>query len=434
MNRAFLTQPDTRQGLRGALTRPVYGASATTPETGAPHLEATAPAPLAVSGGHYAWLNPVSASFLASSFTAGPRHLNLVLPEVTPGAVFAGVKTAIEVAAGLSDLSGLPVRLVLIRPDLVASHALVTKIRDELRRVAGLEVEIIMSQDLPGFDFGRSDLWIATHWWTAHALDIACRSGLVSRERVIYLIQDYEAGFTPWSTDSALAAMTYGAGFTPIVNSSPLADYLESQGSVRVDRDRVFSPSFDLNQLQNAALHREPSDHVRVFFYGRPARPRNLFNLGLSALQSLASELSDRHLPFEIVMAGENGPNVELGAATVTNLGVLSRSDYFAVLSRVDVGLSLQYSPHPSHPPFDIAISGALAVTNDFGGSRNGLHPNLRAVAPDPDALAGALVAASLDARNEGPGEFTPPREGGLGRAMEDALAATWATVASSLG
>ena len=41
--------------------------------------------------------------------------------------------------------------------------------------------------------------------------------------------------------------------------------------------------------------------------------------------------------------------------------------EYAALIRRVDVGLSLMSSPHPSYPPLDLAACGAVAVTNRFG-------------------------------------------------------------------
>ena len=41
--------------------------------------------------------------------------------------------------------------------------------------------------------------------------------------------------------------------------------------------------------------------------------------------------------------------------------------DYVKLVRRMDVGLCLMDTPHPSYPPLDLAASGAVVVTNQHG-------------------------------------------------------------------
>jgi hypothetical protein len=166
---------------------------------------------------------------------------------------------------------------------------------------------------------------------------------------------------------------------------------------------------------------------LRIFFYGRPSKPRNLYQLGVAALRKVAMELTRLSVPFEVVMAGEGQGSVDLGPATMRNLGALSRSDYFALLASTDIGLSLQYSPHPSHPPFDIAISGAQAITNEFGLGRENFHRNLHVAPADPDAIAAEIVRVALALDRSTVGRYSPAPTGALGQPLEDAVDATLA-------
>lgn len=100
----------------------------------------------------------------------------------------------------------------------------------------------------------------------------------------------------------------------------------------------------------------------RVFFYGRRPTPRNMFSLGIDALRVAAQTLSIDDIEAEFVMAGEDGADVDLGHGfVVRNLGVLDRPTYFDAIASVDVGLTLQATAHPSHMPFDLGMSGAIA-------------------------------------------------------------------------
>jgi len=349
----------------------------------------------------YSGLTATSLALVRASTTEVAASLNVVFLEVRPFAIFAGVKTALEVASALALALDVPLRIVLIQPTGLAAeddHALQTEIREHVIEHgfvdSDLEVSVVGPSAIQITEFGTTDFWLATHWSTAHALDVACRSDRLDRSRCAYLIQDYEPGFNTWSTEFTLARSTYHAGFVPIVNSNPLAAYLRTTEDLELPERAVFAPALDLDDLRGARDERKIHPDVRIFYYGRPSKPRNLYSLGISALRLVARSIQAQGIQVEFLMAGEAGPDVQLGGGVVMkNLGALARDDYFSLLSTIDVGLSLQYSPHPSHPPFDLALSGALAVTNDFDG-RIALHSNMIVAPTDPDELAKALVRA----------------------------------------
>ncbi len=139
---------------------------------------------------------------------------------------------------------------------------------------------MVRREDVLDTTFGDDDVWIATHWKTAHPIDVAVTAGVIGRERVVYLVQDYEPGFSPWSTEYAVAASTYRAGFRMLVNSEPLRRYLAEVEALDVPRERTFAPHLDLELLDRVADARRHEDVVRVLFYGRPSKHRNLFRLG----------------------------------------------------------------------------------------------------------------------------------------------------------
>ena len=127
-------------------------------------------------------------------------------------------------------------------------------------------------------------------------------------------------------------------------------------------------------------------------------------------------------------MAGEGGPDIDLAdGVALRNLGVLERAAYFDEIARVDVGLTLQATPHPSHLPFDLAISGAFAVTNEVDGSRNEMHPRIVATSSTPEALSRLLVAMVDRARSDErvPIGYLPVRDGQLGSSLRNAVVAT---------
>jgi len=77
------------------------------------------------------------------------------------------------------------------------------------------------------------------------------------------------------------------------------------------------------------------------------------------------------------------------------SLGKLPWDEYPAYLCGIDVGLSLMYSPHPSHPPIEMAASGVRVVTNTFGPKDlSVLSPALDSVAPNTPDITAALSRA----------------------------------------
>lgn len=355
----------------------------------------------------------------------------LVVDELREGAAFAGVQTALAVALALGERTGRRVRVVMVRwttpgNSAAAAEALVAERFPESRVDGRPGVRVVRREDVLDETFGRDDVWIATHWKTAHPLDVAVTAGVVPRDRVVYLVQDYEPGFSPWSTEYAVAASTYRAGFRMLVNSEPLRQYLAEVEDVDVPRDRSFAPHLDLELLERVATARKHEDTIRVLFYGRPSKHRNLFRLGVAALRVAVQELEGDGLRVEFHSAGEQHGDVELdggaGDVKLVSHGTMPWDDYFRFIASTNVVLSLQHSPHPSHPPFDGAISGARVVTNEFRDTRGHLHPNLSAVPADARSLGLAVADAVRRAAAEGPTPFAPVADGALGGPLDAAV------------
>jgi hypothetical protein len=414
-NRAFLTSGAQRARLREALKVDGFDR-----RRDALIRDDERAAPLAAAP--YARLAETSLALTGIRIDPSARPvLNLVIGEVRTATVFAGVHTALTAAGLLADILSVDLRIVMLDPTSTDnSRAAATAAAQSV--VGSTRVAVVTRETIRDAPFGASDYWLATHSKTAHALQVACDVGVIGRARVAYLIQDYEPGFTAWSTESVLADATYRAGFVPIVNSTPLWEHLTRSG-FDVPRDLVFAPAFETSRLEQAASRRQRTPGARVLFYGRRSKHRNLFALGVSALRAAAVALGPDAVQTEFFSLGERHDDVPLGnGAVLRSKGRLAWDEYFRFLSTVDVTLSLQQSPHPSHPPFDSAISGAHAVTNDFGGGRSGLHPRISAVSADTPSLGAALVDAIRNAHDAEPASYLPVADGLLGSDLEAVL------------
>ncbi|MDA3858947.1 MAG: glycosyl transferase family 1, partial [Roseovarius sp.] len=96
------------------------------------------------------------------------------------------------------------------------------------------------------------------------------------------------------------------------------------------------------------------------------------------------------------ISIGQTHGDVTLpGGLTLKSLGKLPWEDYPDYLCSVDLGLSLMYSPHPSHPPIEMAASGVRVITNQFGPKDlSQLSPAILSVPATAPDLADALSVA----------------------------------------
>ncbi len=341
----------------------------------------------------------------ALTFDGVDPRVVLVLQAFEPQGFFAGIKTAVLAAARIAAELGHGLRVVVVQPARASTHDEASAALSAIVREAGLpdvadslRLSTPLSLDQGGHT--TDDVWVATYWTTAWALKTLARAGRVTADRVVYLIQDFEPGFYPWGPLYAKAYSTYDAGFRPLVNSASLAKYVADVSPTTPDV--AFAPALDLAPLHAAAERWRPAPdgEVRVLFYARPGKPRNMYAAGLEALRLWAEQLPDG-LTGVVRFAGEEiGDGVELGPrARVELRGKLSYDGYHDLLADTDVGLALMLSPHPGHLALELPLAGIPTVTNDFAGYREEWVTGLSVSGTDPSAIADALARATDVAR-----------------------------------
>ncbi len=320
----------------------------------------------------------------------------VLVPSLNPSEVFAGIATAIDIAVGLAECGH---SVTLVATDLPignpgASRAFVLSRCAEPQKIArGLSLVCGKTTGTPVV--GPGCAVIATAWWSAHVARRIIDTADLPRDRFYYLVQDFEPGFYPWGADYAGAVASYDLGAEPIFNSAGLRDFFRAQGHfAHADPGLVFHPSIDIARY--ASLERFPRPVRRLAFYGRPEVSRNLFPTGILAIEKFLQVAELRPDEIEMVSVGLAHENVSLaGGHLLTSLGKIPWPDYPGFLATTDVGLSLMLSPHPSHPPIEMAAAGARVVTKTFGGKDlSVLTPAIQTCDPTPDALAEALLRA----------------------------------------
>jgi len=329
-----------------------------------------------------------------------------IVPSARTQDIFGGLATAFRLAAMLAN-AGCPVRVVSAGTPLSAAE------KDEtyayFKETAGLHAEAASRLSLHAINseatpVHRNDVFFATAWWTATRLAETLQPRGFSNPKFHYLIQDYEPGFFPWADEYALAASSYRLSCTPIVNSRYLADFLAKEAGLAVSPEHIISPAIDFDSFHPpaAAKMRKGAPH-KVFVYGRPSTPRNLFAIAVAGLRRFIASNGLTGETLEVISAGESHPDIDLGAGVMMrSAGKMSLRQYAHTLRDCDIGLSLMLSPHPSYPPFEMAASGLSVVTNLFSAKTMAFSSNFIVTEAGPNEIADGLRRALLRAPDTG--------------------------------
>jgi hypothetical protein len=110
-------------------------------------------------------------------------------------------------------------------------------------------------------------------------------------------------------------------------------------------------------------------------FYARPNNLRNLYWRGLEVIEACLEEGILDPEKWEIHFVGQDLEHIVLPRGVRPRLAQnLPWAEYIRLIGRMDVGLSLMDTPHPSYPPLDLAAAGAVVVTNRHGAKTSLAH------------------------------------------------------------
>jgi O-antigen biosynthesis protein len=331
--------------------------------------------------------------------TAPTPALTILIPTLNPTEIFAGIATAIDIGVKLAE-QGHHIRFIATDLPIASEDA---SRQFVLQRVEGDEAARarislhcgVLTSEIPAH---REDLFLATAWWSAHVADtLITRYGFQNR-KFNYLIQDFEPNFYAWGPEFADAMASYDLDFVPLFNTTYLRDYFAQQGFAFAQGDALtFRPSIDVSRYSVGERQSAQADAPRrIAVYGRPEVPRNMFATSVEVLAALIEREGLGPKDVEVVSVGLKHAPVDLpNGITMTSLGKLPWDDYPGFLLSMDLGLSLMYSPHPSHLPLEMAASGVRVVTNSFGPKDlSQMSKAILSANPSARALTDAMVAA----------------------------------------
>lgn len=326
-------------------------------------------------------------------------RINIVLDDIGAKGLFGGVATSLILVTLLCAENDWTLRIItrynscnlkdyydFMKKQDIAVPKRVESYSDEMRDCDEVNFALTVSD---------KDVFMATSWWSAKSI---LESNITNR--IMYIIQEEETFFYPYSDEHLWCTQIMNSDKIDfIVNSKLLFDYLKVHGyTTLVENALWFEPAFSraLYYASDDSFEKKLGEKRKLFFYGRPLNPRNLFYFGLECLdEAILRGIIDTDI-WEIYMAGFDTKAVQFtnGYISIMN-GRMEWEKYAEFARSVDVSFSLMYTPHPSYPPLDMLCSGAVALTNEFENKRDLTYSeNMITVPLEKEALLNGLEQA----------------------------------------
>ncbi|MGX5711006.1 rhamnosyltransferase WsaF family glycosyltransferase [Brucella lupini] len=247
---------------------------------------------------------------------------------------------------------------------------------------------------------GDDDIMLTTSWWGTYSA-----LGSMNAEKIIYILQEDERMFYPHDDSRLKCSETLSnPNISLLINTDLLYNHLkEGMEPLASFSERAvsFQPAFPAFPKPDQIVR---SDKKRnFFFYARPNHARNLYWRGLEVIDSAMRNGLFADNEWNINFVGQGIEPLSLpGDVSPKIWSNLSWSDYANFVSKMDLGLSLMDTPHPSYPPLDLAASGAIVVTNQHG-IKNSLEvwsKNIITAPADTLSLVDALRVGAERSKN----------------------------------
>lgn len=291
------------------------------------------------------------------------KRLNLVTDTIDAGSLLGGVATALIVATEFANRYDYELRIITRNTDTNPLNY------QNIMKISGIQPAKRVSyysdwnRFAAGMDFkmelSPSDLFMATSWWSAQAI-----AATTIHKRFFYIIQEVETFFYNFGGEHLLCSnMMHNPDIDYIVNSGYLYHYFQEHEPMICENGTYFEPAFPEKLYSRRKF--ETKTRYKLFFYARPNNPRNLYSVGVQMLnRAIELGILDTE-EWDVYCVGQNAPEITFcnGYHTI-NLGQLSWTEYAKFLGDVDIGLCLMYTPHPSYPPYDVACSGGVVLSN----------------------------------------------------------------------
>lgn len=222
-------------------------------------------------------------------------------------------------------------------------------------------------------EFGKStnklfihnkDLFMATSWWNAYSIKVTGLSNFY------YLIQEDETLFYPNGSLRCFCTDIFNdSNIRFIVNSKILYENFALHYKNIVKNGQFFHPAFPTFLYKKINTKKEKR---KLFFYSRPYNERNLYDVGILALDYAIKKNIINTESWDIFFAGSQADEFYFSNGyKPIFLGQMGWKEYSSFLSDVDVTFCLIYTPHPAYVNLDTLASGGIAVTNQYENKKD---------------------------------------------------------------
>lgn len=355
--------------------------------------------------------NPEMRNFTAVKSSIDRPRLNLLIPTAEKSFGYAGISEALRLFDGIAQLLRPRFDLRIIATDVPFSENIDIESGAE---IGDMEVDDSSSNYLfvdatqrahQLLSVRRNDIFVATAWWNAAQAKILVGQqerfyGIDSR-KFVYLIQDYECGFYPWSSRYAFAESTYKDRnmIIPIFNTEILAQFFFNQGYF--ENGIIYNPP--INEQIASVLNPNSKKEKIVLIYMRRAALRNCLEFADAVVFEAIKRDPEYWSDWQFIAIGEDfDPRSHTRSGVITGGSRLSLMDYGNLLSRAAVGLSFMVSPHPSYPPLEMAAAGMKVITNTYMNKNlSSCHTSIKSFDVfDEGAVAALMKSCAKEAIN----------------------------------
>lgn len=353
-------------------------------------------------------LNPIPCHLI----DAGPVQINVLLPRLQRELVFGGYIAVLHFIHRLLD-RGWRVRILITEDDLLTPERVRNSFaghfaedivkRTDIRNVAARTESLAITPN---------DRFIGYSIWSAfHAGQLSAAVG----RKHLHFIQEFEPVFHAHDSMHAVSASLYRRPHFALFNSEMLRRHFASEG-LGVYQDGASAGDRASAVFQHAlAIPRPPTEAElehegprKLVVYARPEHhaARNLFAVALMGLRAaVRNGVFEGEWEFHGIGSLKTTTDLDLGGGHV--LKMKSRTglgSYVESLRGYDVGLSLQYAPHPGVVHYELAASGIMTVTNTFSNRSAedliAISANLVPVEASIEGIAAGLEQAAQQAKN----------------------------------
>ena len=320
-----------------------------------------------------------------------PR-VHLVTDSFSPDSLFGGVATSIIIAAQLANKLNFGLCLVTRDNPAVNLGAVTSLLRHYGIKLNGrIDHEHLFPDSSKVLATNDRDVFVGTSWWTTAAL----LNSVIDTKKIVYILQEDEREFYPSGDERLRASQTMDNDqINVIVNTSMLRKYLIKSGLDSLKRTSMdFEPAFDVYSKKERN-NKQKNSKKRLFFYARPNNFRNLFFLGIEAIDHALLNGNIDSEKWDIVLVGKDLPEISFSNGVAPLIaGNLSHESYADFLQTFDAGISLMATPHPSYPPLDLAASGVPVLTNSWPGKPDlsEYSPLIHVAKPEIEQLSEAI-------------------------------------------